>query len=219
MYYGGKNGAGVYQSIINYLPPHRVYVEAFLGSGAVMTYKKPAEINIGLEISQNVLDQFTYPGYCQLVKCDALSYLRTLQAGPETLIYCDPPYPLDSRRSNTKVYEYEMTDNQHRELLEVLLRSPAMVAISTYKNPIYEKALSKWNVITFQAKTRKGLATEYLYMNYPTPIHLHDYNFLGENFTQRQRIKRKIERHVSRLLELPPLERQAIIEAIKKASA
>ena len=39
-YLGGKAGAGVYQTIINRMLPHRVYVEPFLDSGAVMRHKK-----------------------------------------------------------------------------------------------------------------------------------------------------------------------------------
>lgn len=33
-YLGGKNGSGVYQAIINLLPPHDTYIEGFLGTGA-----------------------------------------------------------------------------------------------------------------------------------------------------------------------------------------
>lgn len=36
------------------------------------------------------------------------------------------------------------------------------------------------------------------------------------NYIERQRIKRKIERHVNRLKRLPDEERNAILEAIKK---
>lgn len=32
-YKGGKAGAGVYQQIINQIPPHDVYIEPFLGGG------------------------------------------------------------------------------------------------------------------------------------------------------------------------------------------
>jgi len=35
-YPGGKSGAGVYQTIINRMPPHRVYIEPFLGGAAIM---------------------------------------------------------------------------------------------------------------------------------------------------------------------------------------
>ena len=55
---GGKNGAGVYQRIINLMPPHRVYIEPFLGGGAIMRLKRPAELNIGVEIDDEVLGNF-----------------------------------------------------------------------------------------------------------------------------------------------------------------
>jgi DNA adenine methylase len=50
VYPGGKNGAGVYQTIINLMPPHDVYIEPFLGGGAIMRQKRPALLNIGLDL-------------------------------------------------------------------------------------------------------------------------------------------------------------------------
>ena len=47
-------------------------------------------------------------------------------------------------------------------------------------------------------------------MNYPEPNVLHDYRFLGKDYRQRERIKRKATRWVSRLNSLPRLERLAI---------
>ncbi len=57
-YPGGKAGAGVYQRIINQIPPHEVYVEPFLGDGAVMRRKRPAARNIGVEIDAAVATAF-----------------------------------------------------------------------------------------------------------------------------------------------------------------
>lgn len=215
MYYGGKNGSGVYQAIINFLPPHKRYIEAFLGSGAILRYKRPAEENIGLELNSDVISQFQYGEHSNVLNTDAFAYLG--KAGPldkDTLIYADPPYPLKSRRAHYNVYKHELTDADHRRLLELLKSKKCLVAISSYKNPMYEKELKGWNKITFQTTTRVGPATECLYMNYPTPQLLHDYNYLGEDFIERQRIKRKITRHVQRLMKLPALERQAILESI-----
>jgi hypothetical protein len=48
-YPGGKSGAGVYQQIINQIPPHRVYIEPFLGRGAVLLHKRPAIVSIGID--------------------------------------------------------------------------------------------------------------------------------------------------------------------------
>jgi len=55
MYPGGKNGGGAYQTLINLMPPHSVYVEPFLGSGAVMRMKRPAGVNIGLDLDGDAL--------------------------------------------------------------------------------------------------------------------------------------------------------------------
>lgn len=45
-YPGAKAAPGVYQAIINEIPPHRVYVEAFVGGGAILLRKRPAEASI-----------------------------------------------------------------------------------------------------------------------------------------------------------------------------
>jgi len=57
-YPGGKNGAGTYQKIINLMPPHDVYIEPFLGGGAVMRLKRPAALNIGLDLSAASIGAF-----------------------------------------------------------------------------------------------------------------------------------------------------------------
>lgn len=54
-YPGGKNGAGVYQQIINRMPPHEVYIEPFLGGGAVLRSKQPAALNIGIDLDRRVI--------------------------------------------------------------------------------------------------------------------------------------------------------------------
>ena len=50
---------------------------------------------------------------------------------PETLFYCDPPYPHDSR-SDQNAYAYEMTDAEHRTLATVLHKVKGKVALSSY---------------------------------------------------------------------------------------
>ncbi len=60
-------------------------------------------------------------------------------------------------------------------------------------------------------------ATEYLWMNYDAPDRLHDYRYLGDDFRERERIKRKKQRWVARLERMDGLERKAILWAIQEA--
>jgi DNA adenine methylase len=50
-YDGGKNGSGVFQRLICMMPPHRLYVEAFAGSAAILRRKRPAEKSICYELN------------------------------------------------------------------------------------------------------------------------------------------------------------------------
>jgi DNA adenine methylase len=86
----------------------------------------------------------------------------------ETLFYCDPPYPHDSR-GDSQAYAYEMTDEQHRELSHVLHNLQGKVAISGYKCPLMEELYGDWKLIQAPTKachSTKGLRTEALWVNY-----------------------------------------------------
>lgn len=52
-YAGGKGRC--YQRIINLMPAHRVYIEAYLGGGSVMLHKRPAVMNIGIDLDADVI--------------------------------------------------------------------------------------------------------------------------------------------------------------------
>jgi DNA adenine methylase len=56
----------------------------------------------------------------------------------DTLFYCDPPYPHDARRDD-KAYGYEMTDQEHTELAQVLHKVKGNVAVSGYRCDLMDK--------------------------------------------------------------------------------
>jgi hypothetical protein len=87
--------------------------------------------------------------------------------------------------------------------------------ISSYPNSVYERSLKGWRKIEFQSTTRRGMATEAIYMNYPEPEILQDYSYIGKDFIDRQRIKRKCTRFIKKLESLPIHERQFILNCIK----
>jgi len=225
MYPGGKNGAGVYQSIINQMPPHRNYIEGFLGSGAILRTKRPAISSIGIDADGDVLTAFSGDGIpnLQLIQADAITWLAAAHAensdtiSPNTLVYLDPPYLISTRSSHRPIYRCELTEADHLRLLRVIQNLPCMIIISGYKSAMYEKELVSWRVETFQTTNRAGgRTTEYLWMNFPTPIELHDYRFLGINFRERERIKRKKIRWINRLKSMDSLERYALMEIIEE---
>ena len=214
-YFGGKGKT--FQKLINLMPPHNVYIETHLGGGAVIRNKRPAQRNIGLEIDAKVIEMWSEEEKrgLEIVQADAVNYLKSYKFTDNDLIYCDPPYLRETRRRKRKFYKFEYSFEQHVELLEVIKTLPCMVMISGYESDLYKEMLKGWHIHTFQAKTSIGVATEWLWMNYPAPSQLHDYRFLGDNFRQRERLKKKKENWLSRLKSMPVLERQALLFAIQ----
>jgi hypothetical protein len=239
-YPGGKNGSGVFQTIINLMPPHPVYIEPFLGGGAIMRLKRPAALNIGIDLDSAVIARMRDaaggivssgdadrnakssdggpPARFRLLKENALEFLRSYKFTGEELVYCDPPY-MHETRTRKDLYQFEMSDAQHVELLKIVRSLPCRVMISGYWTRLYAKKLSDWSSTTFQAVTRSGrVATEWLWFNFPEPVALHDYRYLGANFRERERIKRKKLRWANRLNTMPTLERRALLSALELTS-
>lgn len=218
-YPGGKSGAGIYQTIINQIPPHEVYIESFLGSGAIMRKKAAATCSIGVDSDRTVLDRFprdTLSGLT-LICDDALHFLITYHWTGREFVYCDPPYLMETRSSKKRIYHNEFSDRvQHLELLTLLKAIPAAVMISGYPSNFYFSELSHWRSISYRSITRSSrTAIEYLWMNYPEPNTLHDYRYIGANFRERERIKRRQYRWRSRLEKMDHLERTALLMAIE----
>jgi DNA adenine methylase len=83
---------------------------------------------------------------------------------PSCLIYCDPPYVLETRAR--KYYQQEMTDGEHIELLEALDTHPGPVLLSGYAHPLYDERLSRWHRVSMKAPTEHGnVRTEILWLN------------------------------------------------------
>ena len=153
----------------------------------------------------------------RLFQRDAIDFLRAESFTSKDLIYCDPPYLLSTRRSK-HIYDHEMTDGQHTELLDVLKVLPAMVLISGYNSRLYSHKLGQWRRFAFQTVSRGGShRTEWVWANFPEPLYLHDYRYLGSNFRERERIGRKKKRWLGKLENMPNLERQALLGAIAEA--
>jgi DNA adenine methylase len=215
-YFGGKNQSGVFQRIINLIPPHRVYVEPFLGSGAILRLKAPAEISFGVDrlLSELALHD---RADVHLVEGCGIEFLESYSFVGDEFVYCDPPYLWETRRSRSR-YRHELSTADHARLLRRLVALPCKVMISGYPSVLYDGFLSGWNCERFEVMTRGHTwATESLWFNFPRPSVLHDHSYVGENYRDRLRIKRKRDRWAARLARMPDLERQVLFSALVDA--
>ena len=101
----------------------------------------------------------------RLKKCiiEHLPYQDILKRydSPETLFYLDPPYMHSTRTSvgsGAKYYRFEMSDEDHSEMLSIANSVEGHVVISGYASDLYDDALADWDRYTIKARAsgRRG---------------------------------------------------------------
>ena len=123
----------------------------------------------------------------------ALDHIRKFD-GPGTLFYCDPPY-LPATRKSANDYKYEMGEQAHIELAQVLNACEGRVALSGYDAPIMDELYSAgtWQKIRFKSRKvpmSRGaglIRQECLWVNYnpyPTGSEIQTTIFHDESFTK-----------------------------------
>jgi DNA adenine methylase len=98
--------------------------------------------------------------------------LIRLHDGPGTLFYCDPPYLHETRTARKAYSAFEMTEKEHRELIDVLSQCKGKVMLSGYPSKMYDTALAGWTRYTFDLPNQasgakiKDRETEVLWCNF-----------------------------------------------------
>lgn len=103
----------------------------------------------------------------QIENRPAIDVIR-LYDNEKTLFYCDPPYPHEVR-GDTKAYGFEMSNQEHRELAEVLQKIKGKAAVSGYRCDLLYSLYNDWNrhdAPPKQAHSIKKLRQEALWTNY-----------------------------------------------------
>lgn len=107
-----------------------------------------------------------------LVQIEHMDALRLIERYNTTdaLIYLDPPYVRSARKSGA-LYKHEMNDQQQVRMLEIITQSKAKIILSGYRNELYDKWLSGWEMDTTMCRTTStAMAEEVIWMNYETPM-------------------------------------------------
>jgi len=219
-YPGSKDAAGVAERIIAELPPHSVYVEAFLGGGAVLRRKVPALSSIAIDSDEDVVKRWravAWPGV-DIIGADAIRWLSKHggRLPPDALVYADPPY-MPGTRGHRRIYRCELTESDHVRLLAALDRLPCSVAISGYASSLYDTMLAGWRHVEFPAMTRGGPRTEHLWVRSTIAGFGGDTRLVGANFRERERIKRKRQRWAAKFRAMPDAERRAVLASLLAA--
>jgi DNA adenine methylase len=91
---------------------------------------------------------------------------------PLTLFYCDPPYYHPTRTARKAYGAFEMSEADHRELLDRLRRVKGKAMLSGYPSVLYDKTLAGWSRHTFDIANHasgaraKDRETEVLWCNF-----------------------------------------------------
>lgn len=82
----------------------------------------------------------------QIENLDVLELIKKYDK-EDICFYLDPPYITETRKAK-EVYDYEMTEKQHEELVDALLNTKGKVILSGYDHIIYNKLEENgWNKI------------------------------------------------------------------------
>jgi DNA adenine methylase len=212
-YAGGKGR--LWRSIVALMPPHDVYIETHLGGGAILRNKRPALRSIGIDVDPAVIEAAQTWGVPDLTLHlgDAVKFLSSYAFTGRELLYVDPPY-LSKTKRGRRYYRHEYSDEDHLELLATVATLGCPVMISGYPSEMYQLALEDWNHRDLVNVTHAGRRTERLWANFPFSPDLHDYEPVGADFRERERVRRKTARWRQRLAIMPELERRAILAAL-----
>lgn len=100
----------------------------------------------------------------QIENRPALDLIRRFNFN-NVLIYADPPYLLDTRGG--KQYRYEMTEQDHLDLLAALLEHKGTVILSGYPSEMYDRELNGWSRIARKSYNQNAdQRTEMLWCNF-----------------------------------------------------
>jgi len=103
----------------------------------------------------------------QIENAPAVEVIRRYDS-PQTLFYCDPPYTHDAR-GDINAYKFEMKNEAHRELAEVLRNIKGMAAVSGYESPLMNELYKGWHKVVGPLKNANSVRQprqEILWVNY-----------------------------------------------------
>lgn len=103
----------------------------------------------------------------QIYNEDILEVLSNNTYSEDTCIFLDPPYC----GCEKGIYENELTEEEHKKLIEIVKDSKAKVVITNYENELYDSLLvyGKWKKLVYKEhinRRNSKITNEVIYYNY-----------------------------------------------------
>lgn len=120
------------------------------------------------KLPENILETAQRLRCVQIDNRPAVEVIREFDF-PDVFMYIDPPYLLGTRAK--KQYRHEMTDAEHKKLLELLVTLDAKVMLSGYESEMYNDMLRGWHKEYFKSNAEYGkVRKEVVWMNYDRQV-------------------------------------------------
>lgn len=224
-YYGGQRSAGHFQNLINIIPKSDIYIEGFLGLSGVFSNIVNDENSkyIGFDLLPEIIDRWNKirkPNEFFFNSCYShIANILSMFPEEKKFVHFDPPY---RKTRSPKLYVHDLkTDDDFLKLINFIksIQKSCSIVISHPKDELFDILLNEngWSFIYFETNTRNGLIPNGCYINYDScNIELADYSYIGQDFTDRQRIQRKLDRYQNKINSLPIDERKALLKILNK---
>lgn len=214
-YIGNKGGQGLKEQIFNVFPKANRFFSLFYGGGGFENLKEfkgvkwiVAEKDDIMQLKAATTAAVVFNCYKDLVEKNCFT--------SADVIFADPPYIFETRLNNTRYYKHEFDMPGHVEFLNYISCTPGKVVITHPYHILYKAKLKGWHFTEFNYMSRGGWFFDGIWTNYiPESVELFTYNYLGNDRTTRQQIKRSIANTVRKIQELPYHQKMAIFKQLK----
>ncbi len=106
----------------------------------------------------------------QIENAPAVEVVRRYDS-KDTLFYCDPPYPHESR-GDSKAYGFELSDTEHRKLADALHEARGAIVVSGYVCPLMNELYGDWvriDATPHICNSSKSERIESVWLNFEIP--------------------------------------------------
>ncbi len=207
---------GIRRNIINLIPKCSIFIETMAENGSIFNKIKLPETTIVNHTNQLSTNKQNYDKNQNIINENLPYYKLFHKYAPllkkkNAFAFFNPPQ-LSEITPTTPTKQNPWQKKEHSQFLTLVKTLKCKCMICQNPNPLYDKALKKWNTFNIENYAQNKILR--LYINYPKPLILQDHNHLGSDYKDCQRIKRKANNFLNKLASFSEPEKTAVLSEI-----